>query len=86
MSVAAKVWGPGEQEPPDGVLTHLTSAPPNWFREDPEYAAELYALERGIGDRCMPDEYQVLVRDTDGALHAFAVRPRMELHVSVRRL
>lgn len=80
MSDAAKVWGPGEPEPPDGVLTHLTSAPANWFREEPKYAAELYALERGSR---MPSEYLVHVRDVDGDLHRFMVRAALELVVRV---
>ncbi len=83
MSLAAKVWGPGEPEPPDGVLTHLTSAPVNWFREEPAYAAELYALERGPR---MPSEYLVHVRDVDGLLHRFIVRAALELVVRVRQL
>jgi hypothetical protein len=83
VSLAAKVWGPGELEPPDGVLTHLTSAPANWFREDPAHSAELYALERGPR---MPSEYLVYVRDVDGLLHRFIVRAALELVVRVREL
>lgn len=83
MALAAKVCGPGEPEPPDGVLTHLTSAPANWFREDPAYAAELYALERGAR---MPSEYVVRVRDVDGVLRLFKVRAALELSVRVREL
>jgi hypothetical protein len=83
VAIAAKVWGPGEPEPPDGVLTHLTSAPPNWFREEPAYAAELYALERGSR---MPAEYEVHVRDVKGVLHDFKIRAALELVVRVRPL
>ncbi len=81
--LAAKVWGPGEPEPQDGVLTHMTSAPPNWFREEPAYAAELYALERGAK---MPPEYTVYVRDLNGILHRFKVRAALELAVHVSQL
>lgn len=83
MALADKVWGPGETEPPDGVLTHLTSAPKNWFREKPAYAAELYAMERGSK---MPSRYEVKVRDEDGVVHRFAVRAALELVVRVERL
>ncbi len=83
MAETAKVWGPGEPEPPDGVLTHLTSAPANWFREEPAYAAELYALERGAK---MPPEYLVHVRDVGGVLHRFVVRAALELVVRVREM
>jgi hypothetical protein len=83
MALAARVWGPGEPEPPEGVLTHLTSAPPNWFREEPAYAAELYALERGAK---MPPEYTVYVRDVNGVLHLFKIRAALELVVRVSQL
>ena len=83
MALAAKVWGPGEHEPPDGVMTHLVSAPPNWFREDPPMAAELYALERG---RNMPYEYTVYVRDVDGILHRFEIKSWIEHMVGVKRM
>jgi hypothetical protein len=83
MALADRVWGPGETEPPEGVLTRLVTAPPNWFREEPAYAAELYALERGA---MMPPEYTVYVRDVKGVLHVFSVRAALELVVRVRPL
>ncbi len=46
MSLTKKIWRAGNPEPPEGVLSDITTAPPNWFRELPRDAAELYAYER----------------------------------------
>lgn len=45
MSLTRKIWLAGNPEPPEGVLSDLTTTPPNWFRELPRDAAELYGLE-----------------------------------------
>jgi len=48
MSVCVKIWH-SEETRPEGLFNRetLPDAPPNWFREDLEYAAELFALELG---------------------------------------
>jgi hypothetical protein len=72
VNLAVKIWA--EDEPkPEGGKAHNTGAPPNWFKEDPEYAAELYGLERGLG------EYKVTVLDDDGSTHKFTVKVHQQL-------
>lgn len=82
MSLAMKIWCPDDEPVPEG-LTNLTTAPPNWFREDPEYAAELYGLERGAPKGSV--EYRVHVLDTQGQLHVFQVKVGLQLEANVRK-
>ena len=48
MTTTAKIWCPTDESEPEGLFNKASCphAPPNWFREEPELAAELYALER----------------------------------------
>lgn len=90
--VAAKVWCPEEEAEPEGIVPPEMDAPPNWFREDPAYAAELYVLEKEL-QTTRPDpmalektERHVRVIDTQGKTHDFhtTARVRRELEVAVR--
>jgi len=47
-STAVKVWCPDEESEPEGLFNKAScpDTPANWFREPPDKAAELYALER----------------------------------------
>jgi len=86
MSLCARVWAQDEAEPSDG-MSNLTTAPKNWFRETPAYAAELYSLERWLPDTRAsfePIERVVYVRDDAGRLHKFDVRLRRETTVDVK--
>lgn len=79
MILAAKVWTSKEPEP-EGLFNKAMcpAAPPNWFREDPEYAAELFGLELGVGD------HTVNVLDTAGVHHRYDVSVAREIHARVR--
>lgn len=85
MNIAAKVWAYDEPEP-EGLFNKATcpEAPPNWFREEPEYAAELYALERGT-HRGARTAYKINVLDEDGKLHRFEVEVAWQPNAIVRR-
>ena len=76
MSIAIKVWAFGDCEPPDGK-GHNTDAPPHWFEEEPDLAAELYGLEIGEG------EHRIYVLDDEGQKHEFPVKVQLELHARV---
>jgi len=76
MSTAVKVWARDEPKP-EGNVAHYTGAPPNWFKEEPKYAAELYGLERGEG------AYTINVLDDEGAHYEFKVKVRLELQAIV---
>ena len=81
MSLTVKIWCDGESEP-EGLFNQrmCPNAPPNWFREKPRVAAELYALECGIG------EWRVNVLDDHGHVHAFAVSVYWTVEASVREV
>lgn len=82
MILAAKVWASDENEP-EGLFnkTSCPTAPPNWFREEPVYAAELYALERY--GRSPKREMVIHVRDTDGVTHTFRAEVGLQVQVSI---
>lgn len=83
MNLAAKVWA-GDEGQPEGLFNKATcpNAPANWFREEPPYAAELYAMERF--DRKSPNSRMtVYVLDTAGVLHTFNVQVGLELTAKV---
>jgi len=94
MNTTVKVWASDESRPEGDKLSNIHSAPPNWFREEPVYAAELYGLERANVAAMYgvpldgPRDYHVLVLDDQGVTHEFTVRVRHELvaHVTPRRL
>jgi hypothetical protein len=66
VAIAKKVWSADEVRPPGELVTNLKTVPSqNWLREEPRYAAELYALERGEG------KYIIFVDDEDDHLHRF---------------
>lgn len=79
MPTTQKVWSPDDEAEPEG-LSNLKSAPPNWFREEPQYAAELYGLERGnpnhgsVRGGSPSKTYRVHVLDDSGTLHKFNVK------------
>ncbi len=80
MPTAVKVWREGLPEPEDGDVTDIDSIPGGrdggWLREDPAYAAELYALEvyptmtRPGGE---PKVVRVAVLDDTGSRRTYAV-------------
>lgn len=82
--IATKVWCPADEAEPEGLFNKAScpEAPPNWFREEPEVAAELYAMERHSGRH--QTEYEVLVRCDQGKLHKFTVKVGYELTAHVR--
>lgn len=83
MIRAIKVWLPGLESEPEG-LSHSKTAPKNWFRELPEVAAELYALEEH--KRFDGLAAVVCVRDDQGELHRFEVTVVVEPVVCMRKL
>lgn len=83
MTVAVKVWIPALESEPAG-LSHSKTAPKNRFREAPEIAAELYALEER--KRFEGHAVLVCVLDDAGQLHRFNVTAEMEPVVRMRAL
>lgn len=81
MTIATKVWCPALEPQPKGLFNRSTCphAPPGWFREEPEYAAELYALELG-GEA----ERVIQVVDTIGAVFTFKVSTKREIRATVQ--
>lgn len=85
MSRAVKVWASDENRPSGDKLSNLTTAPKNWFREEPAYVAELYGLERGLIAQMygVPlaglNEFHVFVEDDLGGTHEFGVKVQHEL-------
>jgi hypothetical protein len=100
MSITAKIWCPDDEMEPEGrLVAHIGPGhkPRNplstWFREPPEQAAELYALERWILESPKPRNerrtvYQVRIRDEDGEIHNFEVKLSWEMKIDahVKRL
>ena len=84
MSTTVKVWCPVDEKMPEG-LSNLKSAPPNWFREDPVVAAELYALERW-GSCKQETHHDVRVLDDEGDIHNFYVTMTPRVDVLVEKL
>lgn len=76
--VADKIWA-SDEVMPSGDQAHNQKAPPNWFHEHVEYAAELYGLERGLPENVSDKEYTIFVIDNEGGSHTFAVRVRRQL-------
>lgn len=81
MLVTTKIWAEDEAMP-EGLFnkTTLPNAPPNWFREDPVYAAELYGLERGTG------QYNLNVLDDEGNIHHFKIEVVRSLTASIQKV
>ena len=78
MSLTSKIWRTGRKEPEGDQMHDLSGAeasrlctPSDWFKEEPQTAAELYGLELGIPKDLDDITYRILVRDTDGILHVF---------------
>jgi len=80
MPLTVKIWRDGESEP-EGLFNQrmCPNAPPNWFREEPRVAAQLYALECGVGD------WRVNVLDDRGRRHVFVTSVQWKLSASVRK-
>lgn len=72
--IATKVWELGKPEPKGlfdpKICPHV---PPNWFAEDPTYAAVLYAMEVRMEERRPAGIITVCVLDTAGTRHEFKV-------------
>ena len=84
MSTAVKVWADDEAIPTADQSTNLRTVPSqNWLKEEPAYAAELYGLERGTGNR--EAEYLVNVLDDEGVTHRFLVTVARQITASVRK-
>jgi hypothetical protein len=86
-ALAAKVWRWSSPEPPDGTVTDINTRSPQWFLEEPVYAAELYALELHLQpkDRGL-EAVRVNVKDTDGVVHVFDVELRKTVEAIVKRV
>lgn len=69
MTIARRIWSEGESPPPESKH-HSTSAPPNWFCEELEYAVELYALEVYL---TKTGPFSIHVEDDKGQFHTFRV-------------
>ena len=86
-----KIWCPENEQEPEGLFNKAScpNVPPNWFRESPEFAAELYAMER-----CSPEDMiahkptlcRVHVLDTEHVLHKFDVRIVYEMTAHVKQV
>lgn len=74
-TAATKVWELGQPEP-EGLFDPKAcpTAPKNWFREDPAYAAQLYAMEIRMCGRRPAGVITVCVLDNADTLHEFKVR------------
>ncbi len=83
-----KVWCPELAPAPDGELvSSRAQSMPNWFREEPELAAELYALEMyGESNEGHDALYEVHIITNDDVLHRFNVRIRKEPVAHIERL
>jgi len=88
MSLAVKVWCPADEPEPSGLFNKAScpDAPPSWFKEWPEVAAELYALERASfvvkkdGSQGRTRFSNIIhVLDDAGQLHKFKGQAGMEL-------
>jgi hypothetical protein len=81
IPVATKVWAEDESVPVG--VTNLKTCPGGpsggWLRESPEYAAELYGLERGVG------KYRVHVLDDSAIETVYDVEVVRDIRASVRR-
>lgn len=85
---AKKVWCPAVEDKPEGELvTHRDPDLPNWYREAPEHAAELYALELFTGRHRFGDTatFEIHVLSNDGKLHVFNTKARNETVVTVEK-
>lgn len=82
MIVAEKIWCPAYEAQPEGLFNKATcpEAPANWFREDPEYAAQLFAMER-FNRKEGSATYVVHVLDNQSKLHVFTLQVGLELTV-----
>ena len=90
LSLCVRAWADDEAEPTEGKQSNLTTfggIPARWFSELPEYAAELYALERWGRVRQTRGAF-VNVRDGYGKIHVFgiSVKPRYGVDVEVLKL
>lgn len=81
MAVCAKIWDPDREREPHGLFNQETcpEAPPRWFEEEPEYAAELFGMETKRSGT-------LSVLDTEGRLHRIRVEVSRELHAEARRV
>jgi GNAT superfamily N-acetyltransferase len=79
-----RVWAEDEMEPPEGLMSNLKTAPTHWFDEAPDYAAELYALERW-GNKPQEDR-TVYVRTGKGELVTFKISSYVDVVVKVRKV
>lgn len=72
--LAAKVWGEDELEP-EGLFNkqRFPHVPDSWWREEPRYVAELYALERAGEAGRERTKRRVHVIDEGGVKHVFDV-------------
>jgi hypothetical protein len=82
--LAAKVWCPSIESEPEGAFNpkSCTGLPSkNWFCEDPEFAARLYALE--LSDKGHGRKHEIHVRDNNGNLLKFDVQllPKLEAQI-----
>jgi hypothetical protein len=92
MSLCVKIWASDEARPEGDKLSNLTSAPPNWFHEELDYAVELYGLERhlldtqrGVPEAKRPKRYEVFVLDDEGNTHEFTANVATKYVVRVSR-
>jgi hypothetical protein len=88
MALARHVWLSGLEQKPDGLFNRKSApdAPENWFREDPAYAAELFALE--VHPYYKPGQkiYIVAVEDENGIARRFEVTVRRVFETASREL
>jgi len=81
MATCVKIWDPDREPKPEGLFNRKTcpEAPPRWFEEEPEYAAELFGLETKRNGT-------LKIIDANGETHEIRVEVSREFHAETRKI
>jgi hypothetical protein len=84
--MAIRCWRTGHPEPEGDSDLPTGTIPTHWFKEEPAFAAELYALECGIPNDKADITIPVSVRDERGVVRNFQVRLIRTIEAKVEEL
>jgi hypothetical protein len=87
MARTVKIWCLDDETEPQEEVSHIVKELPNWFREEPEIAAELYALERGPDKDSFSEKvFRLCILDEEGTRHEFTTKVRYRLSATVSKV
>ncbi len=84
--VAVRCWRTGSPEPEGASDFPPGKHPPNWLKEEPDFAAELYALECNIPADKNEETLLVSVRDERDVVTHYKVRLVRTIEAKVEKL